>query len=65
MVRKSKLIIVEIIEKGRGRPKIALVEVIKNNLSIKGIIENVTTIVLRTPPWILYYLVIATTRKPS
>ena len=50
LVRKSKLIIVEVIEKGRGRTKIALLEVIKNNLSIKGIIENVTTIVLRTPP---------------
>ena len=42
-VRKSKLIQVQEIKKFRGRPKIILVEVIKKDLSAKGVIENMTS----------------------
>ena len=40
--RKSEFIQVEGKKKGRGRPKITLVEVIKNDMLIKGVIENMT-----------------------
>ena len=43
LVRKSKLIQVQEIKKFRGRPKIILVEVIKKDLSAKGVIENMTS----------------------
>ena len=41
-IRKSEFIQVEGKKKGRGRPKITLVEVIKNDMLIKGVIENMT-----------------------
>ena len=40
LVRKSELIIVEGTKKGRRRPKITLVEVIKNDISIKRVTES-------------------------
>ena len=40
--RKSEFIQVEGKKKGRGRPKITLVEVIKNDMLINGVIENMT-----------------------
>ena len=39
-VRKSEFIQVEETKKGRGRPKIILVEVIKNDMSINGVIKS-------------------------
>ena len=43
MVRKSELIQVEEMKKSRERPKITLVEVTKKDLSIKEVIENMTS----------------------
>ena len=42
LVRKSELIQVEGTKKGKRRPKITLIEVIKNNMSIKEVIERLT-----------------------
>ena len=43
LVRKSELIQVEEMKKSRERPKITLVEVTKKDLSIKEVIENMTS----------------------
>ena len=43
LVRKSKLIQVGEMKKSRGRPKITLEEVTKKDLSIKEVIENITS----------------------
>jgi len=42
LYKKSELVQVEGIKKGRGRPKLTLVEVIKRDLSIKKITKNMT-----------------------
>ena len=39
LVRKSEFIQVKGTKKGRGRPKITLVEVIKNDMSIKEVTQ--------------------------
>ena len=36
-VRKSELIQVEVTKKGRGRPKMTLIEVVKKDMSIKEV----------------------------
>ena len=41
-IRKSEFIQVEGKKKGRGRPKITLVEVIKKYMSITGVTESMT-----------------------
>ena len=41
-VRKSEFIQVKGTKKGRGRPKITLVEVIKNDMSIKEVTQCMT-----------------------
>ena len=41
-VRKTKLIYVEGMKKSRGRPKITLIEVIKREMSIKGVTKSMT-----------------------
>ena len=43
MIRKSELIQVEGTKKGRGRPKITLVDVVKKDMSIKEVTEAMTT----------------------
>jgi hypothetical protein len=42
-VRKSELIQVEGTKKGRGRPKITLIEVVKNDMLIKKVTESMTS----------------------
>ena len=44
LVRKRKFIFVEGTKKGRGRPKLTLVKVIKIDMSIKGVLENMTLV---------------------
>ena len=41
-VRKSELIQVEGMKKGRGRPKIILVQVIKKDMTIKEVTKSMT-----------------------
>ena len=41
-IRKSELAQVEGMKKSRGRPKITLIEVIKMEMSIKGVIKSMT-----------------------
>ena len=42
-MRKSELIEVEIMKKSRERPKITLIEVIKNDMSIKEVTKIMTS----------------------
>ena len=41
-IRESELALVEGMKKSRGRPKITLIEVIKREMSIKGVIKSMT-----------------------
>lgn len=41
-IKKNGLIQVEEMKKERGRPKITLVDMIKNDISIKGVTKNIT-----------------------
>ena len=42
LVKKSELIQVEVMKKGRGRPKIILVQVIKKDMTIKEVTKSMT-----------------------